>query len=29
VAGLAATLGGEAERLEAAIRRFLDGVRAA
>ena len=29
VAGLAAALGGEAERLDAAIRRFLDGVRAA
>ena len=29
VAGLAATLGGEAERLDAAIRRFLEGVRAA
>jgi methyl-accepting chemotaxis protein len=29
VAGLAVTLGGEAERLDAAIRRFLDGVRAA
>jgi methyl-accepting chemotaxis protein len=29
VAGLAAALGGEAERLDAAIRRFLEGVRAA
>jgi methyl-accepting chemotaxis protein len=29
VAGLAVALGGEAERLDAAIRRFLDGVRAA
>jgi hypothetical protein len=29
VAGLAAALGGEAERLDVAIRRFLDGVRAA
>jgi methyl-accepting chemotaxis protein len=29
VAGLAAALGGEAERLDAAIRHFLEGVRAA